>query len=313
MRGFRRRYSQPTPKPSEDDLRTRFVGTCPVCQKRHKLTAKGDEKYELVHHGYQRPGHGSIVGDCFGVKYEPYELSTKGCEDYKAYAKRIEENLTGHLANLESGKIRTLSISKTVRVSFGQSKIESITVSADSEDAKERAEFARELESLIYRTKGEIKGWQFEQERMARLIADWKLQAIITWQEHLEQVKRERFEAGAARRAELAAKRAVREEKARILAEKKTRWEQEKTDLMAKYKGLFEKLATGVESLKDRQQCARSHWADMYKAKHKKGYLNFWERDLGCDEALVTLGLAKIDNTSGRPWTYYADHYGYLR
>ena len=57
---------------------TRFTGLCPACQRQVKAR---DGK--LVHHGYQRPGAGYIVGDCFGVGYEPHEISPKCAEDLK--------------------------------------------------------------------------------------------------------------------------------------------------------------------------------------------------------------------------------------
>ena len=41
---------------------------CQVCERTQALTKDG----VLVHHGYERPGHGWIVGDCFGVGHKPY-------------------------------------------------------------------------------------------------------------------------------------------------------------------------------------------------------------------------------------------------
>lgn len=293
---------------SANDIKTRYVGTCAVCQKRQKLHGG-----KMVHHGYQRPGHGSIVGDCFAVGYEPYEASVKGCEDFLAYAQRTEAALVETLKNLESGEIRALHVMRRKRVGFGRDEIETVTLSADSENAKERADFAREMGLRISQTKSDIGGWQSEQARMSRLIAGWALEPVITWQEHAEIVKREKFDAGAERRAMLAAKRAERQSRAETLRAKREGWEAEKQGIMSKYRALFEQLAKGVESLQDRQSCARSHWADMSKAKNRKGYLDFYERELGCDDALVALGLAKIDGGSGRPWTYYADSRGFLR
>lgn len=49
---------------------TRHIGLCPVCERAIKV-----RDGLLVHHGYQRPGHGYIVGDCFGVHKPPFELS----------------------------------------------------------------------------------------------------------------------------------------------------------------------------------------------------------------------------------------------
>jgi hypothetical protein len=56
------------------------TGTCGICMRNVKMGAA----HALVHHGYQRPGDGSILGDCFGVGYEPYELSKRAVEAYAA-------------------------------------------------------------------------------------------------------------------------------------------------------------------------------------------------------------------------------------
>ena len=47
-------------------------GECQICQRRQILDSRGN----LVLHGYQRPGHGYIVGDCFGVGHPPWEVSS---------------------------------------------------------------------------------------------------------------------------------------------------------------------------------------------------------------------------------------------
>lgn len=313
---MRRFYSKRVPTTAvapKGPVKTRYVGTCPVCQKRHKLL-----KDVMVHHGYQRPGHGSIVGDCFAVGYKPYEVSTNGCEEYKAYAKGIEVSLIEALANLESGNIRTLHVLRSKPGTFGR-EMETVTLSADSENAKERADFDRELQSQITRTKSDIKGWQFEQERMTRLINEWVEKPVITFEEHVELVKAERLAATAERRAELEAKRQAKREKAEALKVKRVAWEAEKVALIAKYKGLFEKLATGVESLADRKQCALSHWIDMHKARSKKGYLHFYSNELECDAALIVLGLAAEKEVTWNPskkgekYIQHADQWGSIR
>lgn len=62
------------------DARTRDrTGSCPVCFQNVKIAP---ERNTVVLHGYKRPGHGSVEGKCFGVGYLPFELSSKGCEEY---------------------------------------------------------------------------------------------------------------------------------------------------------------------------------------------------------------------------------------
>ncbi len=63
-------------------------GVCPVCFGDYVVTFKGiPGTPEMVHHGYQRPGHGYIVGDCHGVAFEPFEVSCKGTESWLAILK----------------------------------------------------------------------------------------------------------------------------------------------------------------------------------------------------------------------------------
>lgn len=285
--------------------KTRFIGTCQICEHRQKLEKRkgAHETLQLVHHGYRRPGDGSIHGDCFGVKYEPYETATDGCTDYFRYAQDRQQALTQHLKKLESGEFRTLSI--MVFKGFRQQH-EWRTVSADSEDPKERYDFERELESLIRRTRSDIGGWKHEEERMVARIAAWPpATKIASFEEEAEVVSAERRRRSEAVAKERAERRAARNSKARELEEKRFRWEAEKAELMRKYRELFvslaahEKTPPGMPTL---------YWTQMYKAKGKKAYLQFYPSDLGCDDALVKLRLAK---QSGHG-LQYATAYGAL-
>lgn len=48
--------------------------TCPCCIR--KIAIDKDDK--IVHHGYTRPGWGSIQGDCLGAGFKPLEISDEG-------------------------------------------------------------------------------------------------------------------------------------------------------------------------------------------------------------------------------------------
>lgn len=52
------------------------TGTCGACENNVKRDARG----RMVHHGYQRPGWGYIVGDCPGVGLLPHELSPEAAQ-----------------------------------------------------------------------------------------------------------------------------------------------------------------------------------------------------------------------------------------
>ena len=81
------------------------TGTCPCCFANVKLR-DGD----IVLHGYVRPGDGYTVGKCFGVRYEPYEVSTKGTENLRAIYKgdlaRSKKNLAALKADDFTGPLK---------------------------------------------------------------------------------------------------------------------------------------------------------------------------------------------------------------
>jgi hypothetical protein len=66
------------------------TGTCAVCFRNIKLIRKG-ESAVMALHGYNRPGHGYIVGRCWGGEHPPYELS---CEATKLILKHADDIVT---------------------------------------------------------------------------------------------------------------------------------------------------------------------------------------------------------------------------
>jgi hypothetical protein len=77
------------------------TGTCGVCELNVKMTP---EK-KLVHHGYRRPGHGSIEGDCFGVGKPPHELSPEAAEGWLDVLRRELRGLRLYLQQLTEGEV----------------------------------------------------------------------------------------------------------------------------------------------------------------------------------------------------------------
>ncbi len=300
-----RTSSKRSPEVPAADLKTRYVGHCPVCQGEFKLFGDEIKTRTMVHHGYRRPGHGSIVGDCFAVGYEPYEVSTKGCEDYRRMVINERGVLEDFLDRLQSGKVRAITIEK-YRGFHANPQYEDVTLRADSEDAAERAQFAEALRHKITFTESQIRNCDSEIARMKGLIEAWVLKPILTFEEAAniqnEKTRAERE----ARKAERAAKNEAKRIKRAALDAKIQARKEERAALIAKYKALFEQLASGLESARDRKQCARSHWVDMHKALNKKAYLHFYNSVLECDDALVSLDLAKKVVRDGRPWTQYA-------
>jgi hypothetical protein len=92
-----------------------IVGTCIVCSREIAVTKPGRLRvpadqpvFQLVHHGYRRPGDGFIVGDCFAVKLPPHEQASHAAEKYKGAAIGWRIGAELHLEALRTGKVRVL-------------------------------------------------------------------------------------------------------------------------------------------------------------------------------------------------------------
>jgi len=83
-------------------------GHCAICGALQKLRKAGD-LYAMVHHGYQRPGYGYIVGDCFGVHRQPYEKSADACIAYMPILQQYLKKSEKKLDNLKTGKVRSFT------------------------------------------------------------------------------------------------------------------------------------------------------------------------------------------------------------
>jgi hypothetical protein len=81
-------------------------GECQICQRRHILDSRGN----LVLHGYQRPGHGYIVGDCFGVGYPPWEVSSDRLAEWIELLKTRAAQATQEAAR--TAKLTTIDVNR---------------------------------------------------------------------------------------------------------------------------------------------------------------------------------------------------------
>lgn len=286
----------------------RHLGTCPVCQGEFKARTGTDhagfQGVVLVHHGYQRPGHGSIVGDCFGVGYRPYEVSPQGCRDYQALCQNTLRNRHEYLERL-SKRVPTVMVEhdyplyillgspepheKTSR-DFRSGKL---AVLGDRKwhrnDPDEVYAYDRLREAKMREVQYEVRQLESEIERMTKLIADWTEKPVKEWSEEIE---------AAMKKAERDARAKVVEEKRQAKAAEETRKKAKRDALEARYQAIrddfatkFRALAASPEKLEDRQKEARTLAFEMKKAKYRSAI--GWTKELNCDDALITLGLAK--------------------
>lgn len=246
----------------------RFLGNCQICEADQKL-----HKELMVHHGYKRPGHGTIVGDCPGVGEPPYERS---CEALKAYRENTKSLLASHqtyLDSIKTGELKKFQLwrgNKMVNFERGV-----------TEDLKWRHGLERLRQSVeVY-----IRQDTHEISRCTRRIDAWKLLPIRT----------------------------VEEERAKQEAEKNARWaeKQQKRDafmalqearrvkreaLQAERQVIRDAFATQFRELAASPKRADTHSAALAILDELKRPKNNFilPRDLECDEALIALGLAEI-------------------
>jgi len=274
---------------------TRHIGRCPVCEgdfRLHKLT--------MVHHGYKRPGYGEIVGDCFGVGYPPYELSTEGTEHYLA---AVERGIAGNermLAELTNDP-QSVTVLKMKVTGFGRRDYEPVTYTpADG------YEFRSALQSKIREVERSQERLRDEQRRCEHLIRDRVKRPVRTEEEDMAQ----KVQASQARRAVIDEARATRQARRDAIDAKNAERDQERQDLIERYRSVFVRLAN--DGTAEARRAAKDAWQEMHKRKAKKAYLNFIEPDLEADEALMALGLAAPSPRPHGRWQYvYSNNLGW--
>jgi len=177
-------------------LIARKLGTCPICTGTFKVHATRG-RFELVTHGYQRPGHGYIVGLCFGSYKSPYELSSEACSLYKTQLVRERADREKRIAKLEARESDELWEPSSYR----PQKYERGTPG-----------YERVREQIIGSLKYEIRRIDEDQKRMTQLIASWTLKPLLEVDE--EGRTPERKAAQETRKSERLAAREAKTEKA---------------------------------------------------------------------------------------------------
>lgn len=191
-------------------LRIGILGTCPVCEGEFKT-----KNQKMVHHGYRRPGDGEIHDDCFGVGSLAYEVSDIGCKSYKSWVDGNKCSAKKQLDRLpEATHISRLEIKGSW--SYEQKHF-AIGVTPPHI-------WEREINRLESELKHKIQHYEWEEDRMTRLIMNWVEKPLREVTEAVAQalVKAEREKRAAERQAkrdEIAAKARALKEKRRAKEE----------------------------------------------------------------------------------------------
>lgn len=138
------------------------TGTCGVCGANVKRAANGG----LVHHGFLRPGDGHIYGDCYGVGYQPWELSPQAGKDFLANViEREIQAATNQLAAYQAPDLAELVVDDRTRPTrFGYAQ-KTIT--------REHGDFAFQLDLKIDKVTSKLRCLTHDRESLRERIAKW--------------------------------------------------------------------------------------------------------------------------------------------
>jgi hypothetical protein len=239
----------------EAETATRYVGFCAICEEDHKLTPA----MTLVHHGYKRPGDGSIYGDCLCVHKAPYELSAEPLVKYRAMLERDLTRAKKRLAEFEANAVHYLEVTNVNwRTRLPETMSYSRYVSNEwvRQDVfdKNKRDIERDVNSLVC-----------EMARIAKWIDAWVKKPVRT----LEEDRAEKKRVADAARAE---KQATRDEKKRIADAKKAEVAKKHADNLREIEHLARILVVGMSEPREVRYAGkwRRDWKKLGKMLMKE-------------------------------------------
>lgn len=227
-------------------MSTRYVGTCPVCDARYKVRGG-----VLVHHGFQRPGYGQIVGDCFAVHMEPHETSPHAAEKYREYWRGQLEALEAERVAMHA--VETLGFTYKVSEGLGKSRAETVTLRKGDRARSVGGYFIPSFEShqrsVIASLSRQIEWAGRTVERMTGLVEGWTAQPLTTVEEETLRITREAQEA---RDIKLKERQRAKDEKAARKAEREGKAQVKLNGLLGRALALLDKAdVSDVRSVRE--------------------------------------------------------------
>jgi len=166
--------------------------TCPCCFRPMALNSDG----KVVRHGWQEQGgrqagsYGNAwhVGQCFGVGYEPYEMSCQGTKDFHEHLLKTKAQMERELATLEArpAKLRG-SYRKGRGFNAEHVSFELEDDGASLEDVKgwrdgpskdcPTGSYAWNLRKRTEEAKRDLRMLQSDLNTLAKAVEDWKATA----------------------------------------------------------------------------------------------------------------------------------------
>lgn len=166
----------------------RYIGFCPCCGKDFKVRSG-----TLVHHGYERPGCGYIIGDCIGVGSPPHEVSPE-------LAKRYMELLVRHEVETEKSLTALPSATVLTRRGFRGETVKLVKGECPEWDWKTA------YSNVEYGLKSDLASVKREKERVQGLIDTWEPKPLTTVMEEQAAKQAAKSEREAAKADKKAAK-----------------------------------------------------------------------------------------------------------
>lgn len=254
------------------------LGQCQLCEAEFKLHGGC-----LVLHGYTRPGDGQIFGRCQGIGHLPYQQS---CDLLVSTVAIFQKDLVGaraRLAAFDAGKVTACRFLTKDR--NGSVKTVYASAGGSTPDAWRRA-----LDIAHGQAKSEVFSLEQSIARFTARIAAWKLSPVKETTEEAIAAT-EQAEKDARKAAKLDAKKAKEAKRAELDAKAEKRKEALRVVLEG-FAAQFKALAAQPKS-PERTAAAQALAIHVQAPKWEKigGYWGFM--DLGCDPALIELGLAE--------------------
>lgn len=130
-------------------------------------------------HGYTRPGHGWLVGECMGAKQLPFSKSCALLASYRRQVVNYKSSVTMQIADLKADKVNAITRSERryVTISFGYGKYVNVDVVYErdmaSPDGANHKSFDEVVKIEIAKLEGELKHVAAEIKRVDARIALW--------------------------------------------------------------------------------------------------------------------------------------------
>jgi hypothetical protein len=280
------------------DAATRYIGNCQICEGDFKVVPAQIKRVEIdgqtveqpmdgkmVHHGYKRPGHGYIVGDCWGVHNSPYEVS---CDLIKAAIPNVKEDIRSmreRIGELERGKDHNGDDLDVIDELEPGSRWRQPKITKHKKSELSEYDWQRVVEQRIWYFKSRIKMAEFTLKNFEERVRAWK----PAWIRSIEEERAKKDVARKARATEAAERQKVKDDKRATIDAKNKASEEKKALLVAETIEKLRKLAAGPDPSKQKWRA----WEIMSRLHKKVGWKYYQPKEWKIDQDLIALGVAR--------------------